>query len=135
MQVPACARVTGIGAPGEGHRDRQVDRGGVALVFAREGRFEDNGGFSCAGNPHQRADLPGRHLEIQPGRIGFTQTREGLVEQRRVVGVLVDHAVRWCRERGLDQIRLHNAADNPVASAAWESLGFRVVEHARLKHL
>jgi ribosomal protein S18 acetylase RimI-like enzyme len=48
---------------------------------------------------------------------------------------LLAAADRWCAERGLDEMRLHNAADNPLANAAWEALGFEVVEHLRVRKL
>jgi ribosomal protein S18 acetylase RimI-like enzyme len=44
-------------------------------------------------------------------------------------------AEQWCSDRGLEEMRLHNAADNPLANAAWEALGFEVVEHLRVRSL
>ena len=52
-----------------------------------------------------------------------------------VLRALVDAAVDWCRERGITEMRLHNAADNPLSNAAWEALGFSVVEHLRMRPL
>ena len=54
------------------------------------------------------------------------------MRQRGVLRRLFAAARAWCRDRGLDEIRLHNTPDNAVASAAWSSLGFRVVEQLRL---
>ena len=49
-----------------------------------------------------------------------------------VLRAMLDAAIAWCRDRGLTEIRLHNASDNDAADAAWEALGFRIVEHLRL---
>jgi aminoglycoside 6'-N-acetyltransferase I len=55
--------------------------------------------------------------------------------ERGVLRALLGAADAWCAERGLDEMRLHNAADNPLANAAWEALGFEVVEHLRVRSL
>ena len=55
--------------------------------------------------------------------------------ERGVLRALLAAADEWCKERGLDEMRLHNAADNPLANAAWEALGFEVVEHLRVRSL
>ena len=55
--------------------------------------------------------------------------------ERGVLRALLAAADTWCTERGLDEMRLHNAADNPLANAAWEALGFEVVEHLRVRSL
>ena len=55
--------------------------------------------------------------------------------ERGVLRALLSSADVWCADRGLDEMRLHNAADNPLANAAWEALGFDVVEHLRVRSL
>jgi len=55
--------------------------------------------------------------------------------EQGVLRALLAEAVQWCNERGLEEMRLHNAADNPLANAAWEALGFEVVEHLRVRSL
>lgn len=99
----------------------------VVFVAVRGRRIV--GMLRCIDAAGHRLFLPARHGYVTMVFVEPDSRRRG------VLRALLDHAVRWCRERGLGQMRLHNAADNPVASAAWESLGFRVVEHARLKHL
>jgi len=57
-------------------------------------------------------------------------------ERRRgVLRALMGAAVHWCGERGLTEIRLHNAPENHLSSGAWDALGFEVVEHLRLRRL
>jgi GNAT superfamily N-acetyltransferase len=48
-----------------------------------------------------------------------------------VMRALVRAAEQWCDERGLGEMRLHNAASSRVAIAAWSALGFEVVEQVR----
>ncbi len=55
--------------------------------------------------------------------------------EQGVLRALLAAADDWCAGRGLDEMRLHNAADNPLANAAWEALGFEVVEHLRVRSL
>jgi ribosomal protein S18 acetylase RimI-like enzyme len=55
--------------------------------------------------------------------------------ERGVLHTLMKEAEQWCSDRGLEEMRLHNAADNPLANAAWEALGFEVVEHLRVRSL
>lgn len=52
-----------------------------------------------------------------------------------VLRSLLTAAEAWCAERGLTEMRLHNAADNPGANAAWEALGFEIVEVMRVREL
>ena len=55
--------------------------------------------------------------------------------EQGVLRSLLAAADGWCAERGLEEMRLHNAADNPLANAAWAALGFEVVEHLRVRPL
>jgi len=74
---------------------------------------------------------------LYPSEYGYISSVYVVPEVRRsgVLRRLYDEAVRWCRERGLTEVRLHNAADNPTANAAWDALGFEVVEVLRVKTL
>jgi len=51
--------------------------------------------------------------------------------RRGVMRALVRAAEAWCEERGLGEMRLHNAASSRVAVDAWTALGFEVVEQVR----
>jgi ribosomal protein S18 acetylase RimI-like enzyme len=55
--------------------------------------------------------------------------------RRGVLRALLAAAERWGAARGADELRLHNAADNPVASAVWERFGFQAVEILRIRRL
>jgi GNAT superfamily N-acetyltransferase len=57
-------------------------------------------------------------------------------ERRRgVLRALVAAAERWCAERGLDEMRLHNSASAPAAATVWSAFGFEVVEEVRRRVL
>ena len=77
------------------------------------------------------------HRLLRPARFALISTVYVEPEARRqgVLGSLLDAAIGWSRERGLTEMRLQNAIDNPLALAAWDALGFRVVEQIRLRSL
>lgn len=55
--------------------------------------------------------------------------------RRGVLRLLFDRARAWCDERGLAEIRLHNVGSRSSSAAAWDALGFEVVEQVRLLRL
>lgn len=75
------------------------------------------------------------HRLLRPARFALISTVyvEPAVRRRGVLRSLMEAAVAWSRERGLTEMRLQNAIDNPLALAAWDALGFRVVEQIRLR--
>ena len=77
------------------------------------------------------------HRLLRPARFALISTVyvEPTVRRRGVLRMLLDAAMTWSRQRGLTEMRLQNAVDNPLALAAWEALGFRVVEQIRLRSL
>jgi hypothetical protein len=52
-----------------------------------------------------------------------------------VLRIMMDRAVGWCRERGLTEMRLHNVGSRESSAAAWDSMGFEVVEQVRVRRL
>jgi GNAT superfamily N-acetyltransferase len=50
-----------------------------------------------------------------------------------VLHALFDAATNWARARGLTEMRLHNAITDARAVAAWDALGFSVVEQVRTR--
>jgi GNAT superfamily N-acetyltransferase len=52
-----------------------------------------------------------------------------------VLRALLRAAERWCRRRGLEEMRLHNSADDAVANSAWDALGFELAEVVRVRRL
>jgi ribosomal protein S18 acetylase RimI-like enzyme len=72
---------------------------------------------------------------LYPARYGYISSVYVAPRHRRhgVLRALFAAAEEWCTARGLDELRLHNAPENPLSSAAWSALGFDVVEHLRMR--
>jgi GNAT superfamily N-acetyltransferase len=70
--------------------------------------------------------------EAQP-RTAMLTTAYVLPAHRRrgVMRQLVDAAAAWSASHGVIDLRLRNAHDNTAANAAWEALGFSVVQVVR----
>jgi len=52
-----------------------------------------------------------------------------------ILNALFDEGVRWCRERGLTEVRLYVSIEDVVARSVWSSLGFEAVEELRIHRL
>jgi GNAT superfamily N-acetyltransferase len=74
---------------------------------------------------------------LHPARYAYVASVYVLPAERRagILRLMLREAEGWSAERGLHEMRLHNAADNTLADAAWESLGFEVVEALRVRQL
>jgi ribosomal protein S18 acetylase RimI-like enzyme len=74
---------------------------------------------------------------LSPAQYGYVSSAYVRPTARRagVLRLLLDAAETWCGERGLTEIRLHNAADNPTANAAWDAMGFEIVEYMRVREI
>ena len=70
---------------------------------------------------------------LDPQRYGYVSSAYVRPEARRhgALRALVEAAREWCIERGLDEMRLHSVAGDPTSNAAWDALGFTIVEHMR----
>jgi GNAT superfamily N-acetyltransferase len=74
---------------------------------------------------------------LHPSRYGYVSSVFVTPSARRsgVLRALLDRAVAWCEDRGLDEMRLHSVAGDAVSEAAWDACGFEVVEYVRLKKI
>jgi GNAT superfamily N-acetyltransferase len=74
---------------------------------------------------------------LHPARYGYVSSVFVTPNARRggVLRALLARAVRWCEERGLAEMRLHSVAGDAVSEAAWDALGFEVVEYVRLRKI
>ena len=106
----------------------QLDSRGEA-IFLAERRGEAVGILRCV-------ESHGSPL-LQPSRYGYVSSVYVIPEarQRGVLRALLRSADDWCRARGLDEMRLHNATDSVVANAAWGALGFAPVETLRVRRV
>jgi ribosomal protein S18 acetylase RimI-like enzyme len=87
------------------------------------------GMLRCTDQRGHRLLRPARYAMIGTVYVDPSARRQGVLRS------LMGAAIAWSRERGLTEMRLQNAIDNPLALAAWEALGFRVVEQIRLRTL
>lgn len=55
--------------------------------------------------------------------------------RRGVLRSLFVSAQDWCRRRGLTEMRLHNVGSRTGSAAAWDALGFEVVEQVRTRRV
>ncbi len=108
-------------------------------VFAAQLRLEDQITFlaergGSAIGVMRCADTVGSPL-LYPARYGYISSVYVVPEERRhgVLRALFAAAEAWCIDRGLTELRLHNAPENPLSSGAWTALGFEVVEHLRAR--
>jgi GNAT superfamily N-acetyltransferase len=71
---------------------------------------------------------------LDPARYAYVSSAYVLPEARRrgTLRALVGAARSWCDERGLSELRLHSVAGDKASNAAWEALGFTIVEHMRI---
>ena len=104
----------------------QLEARGEA-IFLAEQRGETVGILRCV-------ESHGSPL-LQPSRYGYVSSVYVIPEARRrgVLRALLGAADAWCRARGLDEMRLHNATESVVANAAWGALGFAPVETLRVR--
>ena len=52
-----------------------------------------------------------------------------------ILKALFKEGARWCKARGLTEMRLYVSMDDDVARSAWDSLGFAAVEELRIHRL
>ena len=74
---------------------------------------------------------------LDPPRYGYLSSVYVVPGARRrgILKQLMSAAEQWCEGRGLDELRLHSASDNPLSNATWDNLGFTIVEHVRMRPL
>jgi GNAT superfamily N-acetyltransferase len=74
---------------------------------------------------------------LHPARYAYVASVYVVPAERRggILRQLMRAAEEWSADRGLREMRLHNAADNALAGGAWQALGFEVVEVLRVRTL
>src|SRR3954471_16416980 len=71
---------------------------------------------------------------LEPARYAYVSSVYVRPASRRrgVLRALLTEADRWCRTRGLNEMRLHNVAGSIAAERAWDAMGLAIVEQVRL---
>ena len=72
---------------------------------------------------------------LMPDRYCYVTSVYVRPEHRRhgVLSALMSHVEDWARQRGLNEMRLHNSTLNAATRSAWDRLGFEINEEVRLK--
>ena len=96
----------------------------VMLLAERDGMVV--GILRCVDTPNSPLLYPDRYCYVSSVYVRPAARRAGILR------TLLRQAESWCEERGLTEMRLHNVPDG-VASAAWESQGFVVIEQVRIR--
>ena len=93
------------------------------FLAERSGRVV--GILRCVDTPASPLLMPERYCYVSSVYVRPAERRSG------VLRALLAAAERWCGERGLTEMRLHNSSASVTASRAWSALGFEIVEHVR----
>lgn len=99
----------------------------VILLAEREGRVV--GLLRCVDAPGSPLLMPDRYCYVSSVYVVPGERRRGALR------ALVAAAERWCEQRGLAEMRLHNSASAKTAAAVWSAFGFEVVEEVRRRLL
>lgn len=99
------------------------------VIFLAERRGRPVGLLRCA----RSRGLP----MLEPREFGYVSSAYVVPAARRrgTLRALLGAAERWCRRRGITELRLHSSAASAVANAAWDALGFTVTEFVRARRL
>lgn len=71
--------------------------------------------------------VPDRYCYVSSVYVKPAHRRQG------VLRALLARAQTWCHQRDLGEMRLHSVGTREVATAAWDALGFEVVEQVRVR--
>ncbi len=99
----------------------------TAVIFVVERRGGLDGMISVHLEENEPYFNPPRYVRIQTPFVRPDARRQGNLKR------LLEAAYEWAREWELDEVRLFMGADNVVANAVAEELGFEAVEVVRRK--
>jgi ribosomal protein S18 acetylase RimI-like enzyme len=106
----------------------QLDSEREASFLAEEGDTP-LGMLRCVESMSSPLLIPDRYCYVSSVYVKPEHRRRG------VLRLLFERARHWCRERDLSEMRLHNVGSRSSSAAAWDALGFEVVEQVRLFRL
>lgn len=99
------------------------------VVFLAEAGNTPVGLVRCVETVSSPLLLPERYCYVSSAYVRPERRRRGVLQS------LIARARQWCDERGLSEMRLHNVGSRAAAAAAWDALGFEVVEQVRVLRL
>ena len=106
----------------------QLDSDNEVMFLAEENHVAI-GLIRCVESAASPLLIPDRYCYVSSVYVRPEHRRRGVLRK------LVERARGWCRERGLTEMRLHNVGTRTSTAAAWDSLGFEVVEQVRVLRL
>jgi ribosomal protein S18 acetylase RimI-like enzyme len=106
----------------------QLDSPAEAIFLAEENR-EAIGILRCVDVIGAPMLMPDRYCYVSSVYVKPAHRHRGVLRS------MLETAERWCHERGLTEMRLHNVDTSDSAVGAWDALGFAVVEQVRLLRL
>jgi GNAT superfamily N-acetyltransferase len=107
---------------------RLTEPGSALFVLEREDGGLD-GMITCLDEENQPYFMPPRYARIQAPYVRADARRKGNLKR------LLEAAFAWARERGLQDARLYTGADNLMANAVAEELGFDAIAVIRRRTL
>lgn len=94
---------------------------------------EENGGtiglIRCVETAASPLLIPDRYCYVSSVYVRPEFRRRGALRE------LFQRAHAWCRQRGLNEMRLHCVGTREASAAAWDALGFEIVEQVRVLRL
>jgi len=106
----------------------QIDSEREASLLAEEDHVA-LGMLRCVESMSSPLLIPDRYCYVSSVYVKPEHRRRG------VLRLLFERARQWCHDRGLSEMRLHNVGTRSSSAAAWDALGFEVVEQVRLLRL
>ena len=97
------------------------------VVFLAEQRGKAVGLLRCVETVSSPLLEPDRYCYVSSVYVTPESRRKGVLRS------LFKSAQEWCRQRGLGEMRLHNVGSRVGSAAAWDALGFEVVEQVRIR--
>lgn len=99
------------------------------VIFLAEEHALPIGLIRCVETAASPLLIPDRYCYVSSVYVRPESRRQGVLRE------LFQRATTWCRERGLTEMRLHSVGTRQPSAAAWDALGFEVVEQVRVLHL
>ncbi len=106
----------------------QLDSDSEAMFLAEE-NHAPIGMIRCVESASSPLLVPDRYCYVSSAYVRPEYRRRGVLTQ------LLRRARAWCEDRGLTEMRLHNVGTRQASVAAWDALGFEVVEQVRVLRL
>ena len=97
----------------------------VIFLAQRGGNERTVGILRCVDTPSSPLLFPERYCYVSSVYVVPAERRRG------VLRALLTAAQRWCGERNLTEMRLHNSGSSSLAAGVWAAFGFEVVEEVR----